>query len=443
MATIQDKIKALAPLIPNTLTRKYFNEVVNCCDSRSYRSSVTILWSVVICDLFFKLQGLAEHYKDKKAEKILEGLAKSHEGDNFPPAWEIKFVESIKEKTELLDDNQYNKLIYLHKTRNLAVHPKIKQHLELFDLNKLELFNPTENEACSLIYEILEGLLIKKPIHSKEVFNALVEDLEEHSEVSTDNGLLKTHLHETYYDCFNTEVKKFVFKGLWHNLFEVTNERCENIRDITYYAFLLLFDADPSTFVTQITENKTYFSRIAKKGSPVIYLIRFLARQPNIYKLLNSRAKLVIETTIQSNSLARLLAHFAAKDTHEHTKELSQWICEKNPDIEDAEWDEFKDTLHSLGLIKTVICLANIYYGSSENCNTANKRFRVVKTLLKEYDESNLIDLIQKIEKNDKTWNRKRARTDHQQIVSRMKKINPSFDFKQFKAFAKLTDKVS
>ena len=427
----------MASQIPNPLTKEHFNEVVRCYNSDCYRTSVIMLWSTVICDLFFKLQELAEHYKDNKAEKILEEVAKSHEGGKYPPAWEIKFLESVKEKTEILDDNQYNKLLYLQKTRHLAVHPKIKQHSDLFSSNKLELFNPDKNETHSLICEILKGLLIKKPLHSKKIFDRLVEDLEEHSNIPVDNKLLESHLHEAYYDQFTTKVKKFVFKGLWHNLFEVKNERCENIRGITYRAFLLLFDTDPSTFIGQIMENETYFSRIAKKGSPVIYLIRFLARQPSIHKLLNSRAKLAIDSTIRTDSLARCFAHFISQNMHEHAKNLDKWIREESPNIENDVWNELPSISNSPEWTKEVIRLANTYYGTSVDNSTADKRFEAVKELLEKYDESDLVDLMQKVEESSLTRNRKRTRTDHQQIVSRMKDVNSSFNFKQFKTFAK------
>ena len=50
-------------------SKEYFSEVLSCYSSGSYRSAVVMLWSVVICDLLFKLNYLEELYEDKNAKK--------------------------------------------------------------------------------------------------------------------------------------------------------------------------------------------------------------------------------------------------------------------------------------------------------------------------------------------------------------------------------------
>lgn len=419
-------------------TRKYFYEAFGCYTLGNYRSSVVMLWSVAICDLFFKLQNLAEQHEDKKAEKILEDINRLHKNAEFPAAWERKFLEWIKIKTELLDETEYNNLRYLRKIRNFAAHPEIKTDLELFDLNKSGLYSITKEATHLLMHDTLEGLLTKMPLSSKKTFNILVEDLEEISNTPPDSKLLKPYLYENYYNRFTVEVKQSVFRSLWKCLFYLKNNRCEKNRDINFRAFLLLFDMNPSMFEKQIKKDEIFFNQVAKEGSPVVYLIRFLARQlePEIYESLNCQTKQAIKNTIQTNSSARCLAHFVTKDARVHAKELNRWIRKENPNIENDVWNELPSISNSPGWIKKVIRLANTYYSASMDDDTADKRFGAIRILLKKYDEKDLIDLMQKIDRNNQTYDRRRVQTDHEQIVSKMKDINPSFDFKQFQAFA-------
>ena len=116
--------------------KKYFDEVLLCYQAGCYRSCVIALWSVAICDLFFKLQKLAEQYDNQRAKKILEDANELHKGEAYPAVWEKKFLESIKNNTEFLDDIECNKLLYLQKMRNLAAHPAIEKHSELLDSKK-------------------------------------------------------------------------------------------------------------------------------------------------------------------------------------------------------------------------------------------------------------------------------------------------------------------
>lgn len=57
-------------------TQEYFNEVVSSYANGNYRSAVVMLYSVVICDLLFKLQELKDMYNDTTAVEILSQIEK-------------------------------------------------------------------------------------------------------------------------------------------------------------------------------------------------------------------------------------------------------------------------------------------------------------------------------------------------------------------------------
>lgn len=420
-------IEERAPSIHYPCTRKRFQEVLGCYSSGNYRSSVIALWCVALCDLFLKLQKL-EELGDEKAREILTAVKEEHAQNRNSPAWETKLIKLAFDRTELLDRFGYENLQKLQKTRNLAAHPTFNHDLHLFPLDKVTVF--------LLIRDTLEDLLTKPPFLSGTAFAKLIKDLDEKSNILTDDEQLKSYLFNGYYNYFNIKLQQDVFKKFWKFLFNLDDDKSEKNRAINYRAFLLLFYENPSIFEKQIEDQKDYFNQIKTEGSPVVYLVRFLARQPNIYKLLDSQARPAIDNTIETVPLARCLAHFTSQNPHGHAEKLDKWIREESPEIEEVVWDELKSTPHFPGWIKTFIHLANTYYGASMDCDTADKRFGAIRILLEEYDKSDLIDLMQKIDENSQTYDRKHAQTDHEQIVSRMKEVNPSFDFRQIKAFS-------
>ena len=415
--------------IYDSRTKEYFREVSSCYASDNYRSSVVMLWSVAICDLLFKLQELAELYKDEKAKNILSSVEKMQKNNRRSSGWEIKLLDLVVENTELLDESEYKNLCHLQQIRHLAAHPAINQNWELY--------NPNKDTTFALIRNTLEGLLIKMPLLSKKVFTELVKDLENKSKIPIDDERFKLYLDEKYYERFNPEVQISVFKDFWKFLFKLEDENCEKNRDINYRAFLLLFSKEPTQFQGLISKNKKYFSQIAEKGSPIIYLVYFLSLQSDIYELLNHQAKIAIEHTISLDSSARCLGYFTVKNKYDYVDKLNVWICEEDPDIDYTIWNKIQEIDYSSRWRKKIICLANTYYGISINYNTADRRFdEAVRPLLENYDTEDIIDLMEKVGKNNQTWQRARARTDHEKVVSRMRSINPSFDFKQFEAFS-------
>ena len=49
-------IEQRARQIFDARSREYFSEVLSCYTVGNYRSAVVMLWSVVVCDILFKIQ---------------------------------------------------------------------------------------------------------------------------------------------------------------------------------------------------------------------------------------------------------------------------------------------------------------------------------------------------------------------------------------------------
>lgn len=60
--------------VKSNLTKEYLKEVISSYNSGNYRSTIVVLYSVVIFDLLEKMKILSEIYNDGKATKILDEL---------------------------------------------------------------------------------------------------------------------------------------------------------------------------------------------------------------------------------------------------------------------------------------------------------------------------------------------------------------------------------
>ncbi len=62
-----------------------------------------MLWSVVVCDIIFKLQELRDLHNDITAEKILIEIEALQKSDPYSPKWERELIKIVFDRTQLLD----------------------------------------------------------------------------------------------------------------------------------------------------------------------------------------------------------------------------------------------------------------------------------------------------------------------------------------------------
>ena len=427
-------IEQRATQIFDARTKEYFSEVLSCYAAGNYRSSVVMLWSVAVCDLLFKLQNLVDLYGDAKAKDILADIGKLQQDNERSPIWETKLVESVAEQTQLLDIAERENLLHLQRQRHLAAHPVVNANFQLH--------RPNRETARALIRNTLDGVLTKAPILSKQIVNELVGDLELASGILIDDKRLKAYLESKYYNRFNPEVEKAVFKALWKFAFRLTDERCDKNRAINYSALRLLYGRNPAQFRGQIEADRDYFSTIATCGAPIVCLIHFLSREAQLYGLLADHAKAAIQHAAESDTSARCLAWFTAASLQEHADRLGEWIAGKDyPQIERVTWDAVEEISDSPEWAKMVICLANKFYVASGSYNSADRRFaEVIRPNLDRYELDDCIDLIEGIQGNDQTYGRGRSCDDHKTLRERVLELDPKFDFTAYKTFISYLD---
>lgn len=172
--------------IQNYKTSQYFQEVYQTYINKNYRSSVVMLYSVLICDLVFKLRDLRDIYSDSKAKNIIDEIEDLQTKKPTSSEWESKLIEAIKTRTNLFEPSDIVAIESLQKYRHLSAHPVLT--------NSDLLFTPNRETVQSLMRSILEGILTNPPFFSNKIFDAMLADLVEVQESLYEDQALRKYV---------------------------------------------------------------------------------------------------------------------------------------------------------------------------------------------------------------------------------------------------------
>lgn len=315
-----EKLVELAEGIYHQKTKEYFEEVISSYHNGNYRSAVVMLYTVVICDLVFKLNDLRDVHNDEKAKKVLQDLEVEKEEDPVSPAWENDLIEMAFREVKLLENDVYTHITTLKKYRNLSGHPV---------LNSLEiLYRPNEEITRSLIINVLEGLLTKHPLLTKNVFVPFVVEIERIKNDFSTEERLETYLESKFLVYFNKELIEYIFKHLWKMVFKNNGERESKNRDINYRVLLILYKRYEQILLEFIKKESDHFSDFLDENTEITNkLVDFLSKYPNVYDELKEHTKEILKNRIKSSYrliikgtflFDTLEEYFAYVDSHIH-----------------------------------------------------------------------------------------------------------------------------
>ncbi|NHM30973.1 hypothetical protein [Neobacillus terrae] len=314
---MEENIVALAEGIYNPKTKEYFEEVLSSYKHGNYRSAVVMLYTVVICDLVFKLNDLNDIHKDEKAKKILEDLKVEREGDPVSLAWENELIEKAYREANLLENDIYIHITNLKMFRNLSGHPL---------LNSLEfLYRPSQELARSLIIYVLEGLLIKHPLLTKNVFDPFMSDMERIKNEFPTAERLESYLDSRFFNYFNKENVEYIFSHLWKLVFKNNGEKEKSNRDIHFNVLLIMYKKYEEILIQFIKKNSVHFSDFLDGNSRILNkFIDFLSKYPDTYPLLKQHTQELLSKRVSSKKELFIKSYFLSDSIKEHLKKLDR-----------------------------------------------------------------------------------------------------------------------
>jgi len=414
-------------------TRKYFEEVYKSYANGCYRSATVMLWSVVVCDIIFKLQELRDLYSDKTAEKILIEIETLQKDDPYSPKWEKELIKKVFERTQLLDTASNHKIMLIQDHRHLSAHPVISDEDTLFE--------PTQEMIRSDIRNSIEAMLSKPPFLSQKILSTFLQDLENVKELFPSDIALNKYIEAKYLKALNKDTLVKIFKGLWKFSFKSEDAKSIENREINIRAMRLIFDKEKQSMTDAIKSESAYYSNISKEQNAIKSLIDFISMEKSVYDSLDDSAKELIKPVLKENLSYFGVAFFISDSPEEHVKKLIKWITEnyfkKYGDngnfLNQKHLEKLKAVCEEFGLESEYRDFGIACFISSADFERADMYFdRHIDNDMDDYTKEQLETLLNGTNKNNQCYWRNRSRNgnDSVKMLKAAKvKFEDGFDF--------------
>lgn len=420
-------IDLAAETINDPKSRNYFQEVLSSFINGNYRSSIVMLWSVVVCDLVYKLQSLRDLYNDPAATSLLQEIENKQIANPNSPEWEPFLLDEVSKRTQLLETADCQHLLNLHKLRHLSAHPVLSAHYELF--------SPNKETTRAALRNALEATLLKPPIFSKRIISEFVTDISAKKDLLPEKEALKKYLDAKYFRNLHSTVEREIQKALWKFCFVLVNVDTNTNRDINTRALKIIYQRDPGGFRKHILDNSAHYSAISSVDEPITALIKFLGDCPALYSALDNAAKVLLTNYAKKDANLFAAAPFISETLLDHLKELKSFATSDLRTIDVETWSALVSLCRDAGLTQHIHEIGIEVYVQSGNFASADISFTTfIDNYLEELDKDRVTQLLFGIESNTQTYWRSRARSDHPKIAARANTIGgiPLLGFSNF-----------
>lgn len=408
-------IELAAERIQNHNTREYFGEVYQDYMAGSYRSATVMLWSVVVCDLLFKLQEMRDVYSDAVAGSILRDIEERRVENPSSPEWESVLLDLASARTSLLETGDYESLRDLRAHRHLSAHPVLDQ----IDA----LYSPTREQVRAYMRTALESVLTKPALLTRKVLGAFTDDVCARAPELPDEDSLHRYLEAKYFGHLTPVVLGQLFKGVWHITFHSEDTGGEENRHSLLRALCQLYGAAPEACDLALHQDASYFSEVGKSDDQLNLLSSFLSEHPTAYARLTDQAKAPLQGFLGLNLDAFSVAWYVDDSVQAHVQALVERATAGEQRLSLALFrkvysiavdHDCADQIHDLGIR---------YYGESGTYDRANAvYYQAVRPYLDDYTIDTFRRLLAAVETNNQTYDRGWAHRDHCEILATMKK---------------------
>lgn len=296
------ELTQLEEKISHKSTRMYFSEIISSYYNGNYRAAVTLLYSVVICDLVFKLQELRDIFSDSRAQGILTQIEKLQEANPTSPEWEKVIVDEMFASRYVVDTATKIHIEALRNERNLCAHPVLKY--------SYELFTPSKEAVYGHITNALTDVLTKSSLHgNKNMFENLIIDIEKNSTSFLNYKDLGKYLSSKYFNSIrNSEEEYRIFKKLWKLVFKLTDKRCNDNRKINRWTMYNILFRNRLYIEQRIREDiKVLQSQLNFDNKDIMKsLVRFLNVSPTSYRCLSPDTIQILNDKVEKFHLDKI-----------------------------------------------------------------------------------------------------------------------------------------
>ncbi|PEC19563.1 hypothetical protein [Bacillus cereus] len=428
-----DSIEYLSEKIYHHNTKEYFKEVMSSYTNGNNRSAIVMLYSVVVCDLVYKLQELEDKYSDANAKTILDAIKEEQRQHPNSSSWENILIQEVYDKTNLLEVHDKENLDHLKRHRNLSAHPVLDQ----LDI----LFRPNKENVRSHIRNMLDGVLCKSPLLSNKLIVPFVLDLEFIKNELVKDEDLSRYLESKYFSKINNALGQNLFKELWRFVFRLEDDKCEDNRYINFQALRLLFNRNPNQFLAAVQGQASYFSEIRYDNSNILYHMQILfSENPRLYESMTDDLKVILVE--KANKDIDILAHsvYLSSNVEEHFNKILFHVSEQ----ETRELPLNLDTMNFLDVfsknknyLPELIDLMIKLFEKSYSYDSADDRFSYyIKPYVYEFSKEQFIRLLEIINTNSQIYERRQAKVDNRYLKTAILTLyGESINFSDYEDF--------
>lgn len=406
-------------------TRDYFREVISSYDNKNFRSSTVMLYSLVICDILYKLQELHDMYDDKMAGKILATINKSRtSNDNKQKSqWEKELIEQVKKETDFFDDDIYCNILHLYDHRNLSAHPALNKNYDLF--------SPNQETVAAHIRNMMEGVFIKPPIYITKVVDMLVEDLSDKKSLYEDDYEgLKKYLNNKYFSRMSEGMFSATFKAIWKFVYIIENTECLENAHINNKCLRIMLEAKPNWIFKNIDNNFEYCN-IKINEQTGIYIAALCCNVIGLYECFTEDLKTQLDSIwSKSDTLTYPLHWFKFSSFSEYVDYITtsaENLGETT--IQDNVMERCLKYFIGIGRKNDYISFCINYFAKSASYDSADYRFyKYIQPYISEMTKIQFDNYVEAVTNNDQIYARRKAYSDNTVI---MKKLIPLLGLKQ------------
>ena len=401
--------------------KPYFREIISSYDNGNYRSAIVMLYSTIVCDLLLKLKELSDVYSDLKAEKILEYVDGQRKAIN-KSAWEWDFIKKVYEETELLNDESYTMIQHIYDLRNFSAHPALT--------DDYELVSPTPEMTVAYIRKALDDIFVKPSVFAQNIVDRMSDDIATKKEIYyKDFDAFNNYLYKVYFQRMSDKMITQVFRAFWKFCFMKSEGEIfavnRYINRKVLEAMLQKYDEIVGGYVE---ENKVYFT-VAQDSECLRHVCILLAYFPQIYTKLESDVKFQIKSFDYTN--IEIYKWFITGDLEQHVL-----ACEYKGDTI-GKPSILERVCQIQGQPQLFIKFLIKHYAKSTSYSEARNRFDgMIALYLDNFNETDFIELIDTINKNDQIYNYVGQRERNDKILELAKsKLPRDFDLSQYEHF--------
>lgn len=295
-------------------TREYIQEVLSSFENGNYRSSIVMLYSVCLCDLYFKLIELRDVYSDQYSKDLLHRIEQKIATDKASPAWEAEIVDSLFKSSPILDTQSYALVCHLRDFRNLSAHPVLDDYSELF--------MPSKEIVEAYIKSAFETVLSKPALLVSNAVEVISEDLDEKKGyLLDDRDGFRKYVTNKYLNRMPEAMIKRVFKSFWKFAFVLMNEKCNDNRLINVYFLSAIYKFNKIAVETEIKAEADKYE-IVENDATILMAFWLCCTEESIFSLLPDVTKALLLKYTHQNQFYRLISWFTSENKKAHVDSL-------------------------------------------------------------------------------------------------------------------------